>query len=54
MKIATHDAFRAGLRKLWPKNKNSGSFPNQKEKIYINCNQKEKNMNHGSPLFPTL
>ena len=37
-------AFRAGLRKLGPKNK----IP----EVFIT--KKAKNMNHGSPLFPTI
>ena len=38
------DAFRAGLRKLGPKNKIPEVFITKKAK---------KKMNHGSPLFPT-
>ena len=38
------DAFCAGLRKLGPKN----SIP----EVFLT--RKAKNMNHGSPLFPTI
>ena len=40
---ALGDAFRAGLRKLGPKN----NIP----EVFLT--RKAKNMNHGSPLFPT-
>ena len=33
-KKSPDDAFRVGLRKLGPKNKNAGSFPYQKVKTF--------------------
>ena len=42
--VPPDDAFRAGLRKLGPKN----NIP----EVFLT--RKAKNMNHGSPLFPTI
>ena len=43
-KFPPDDAFRAGLRKLGPKN----NIP----EVSL-TKKKQKNMNHGTPLFPT-
>ena len=48
---ATHFNYLKWFAKAWAKKKNSGSFLNQKKQ---KKKKKKKNMNHGSPLFPTI